>query len=477
MQRLSLLDAQFLHVEDERAPMHIGAICIFEGPPPGRAELRAHVQAKLPLIPRYRQRLKLPVLELGRPTWIDDARFELDFHLRRALLPAPGDELALSRFVGELMSEVLDRRRPLWELWTVEGLAGRRWALIVKVHHAMVDGVSGVDLLAALLDPSPEGSPCGAAKLWCPEPEPSQLSLVEDAWHGLAEDAQGWLARLRRSWHTPQLLTRSLLQTGHGLWHWVQHLTPTRKLSIEGAVGAERAYAFHVASLDRLAAVRKLVGATLNDVTLAAIAGGYRRFLEQRGERVDRAELRTLVPVSLRAPDQHNEFNNRVSALLCELPIAEPVPLRRLQLVQQQMQAHKASHMAEAGATLVELGNLAPPMLVGPITRFVARAMRTLPQRAVNTVTTNVPGPRTPLYLLGRRQLAALPYVPIHHGARTGVAVLTYHRSICFGVTADYASTPDAACLAGAIGAELEALASAAQASAPSASPVMAAAM
>jgi WS/DGAT/MGAT family acyltransferase len=461
MQRLSLLDSQFLHLEDECAPLHIAATCVFDGPVPSRAEIRAHVRRKLPRIPRYRQRLKFLPLELGRPLWVDDVHFDLDFHVRRTALPAPGDEQALCELVGHIMSSTLDRTRPLWELWTVEGLSQGRWALVVKVHHSMVDGVSGVDLLQALLDPRREASEDASETAWQPEPEPTRASMLRHTWQGLAQDAQGWMERLRAGLEDPERLRRSVLDNTQGLLHWMRHLTPTRPLSIEGSVGGRRVYAFHRAPLEKLMAVRKAAGGTLNDVILAAVAGGYRRFLQERGECVDEAELRTLVPVSVRAPDQHDQLGNRVSAILCELPVAEPDPLRRLQQVREHMDEHKRSHMAEAGDWLVSFGNLAPPMLVGPLTRLIARAMRTLPQRALNTVVTNVPGPRTPLYLLGRKQLAVLPYVPIHHGARTAIAVLSYQHEVCFGITADYDSAPDARLLAESIGIELEALASA----------------
>ena len=450
MERLSLLDAQFLHLEDTSSPMHIACLSVFEGPAPTSEQLFALFAAKLGRIPRYRQRVRFLPLELGRPVWIDDIDFDLAYHVRRTALPTPHDDAALCALMGRLMSQQLDRERPLWEAWVVEGLQGERWALVSKVHHCMVDGISGMDLLSALLDrdrhaevPLPEP--------WTPAPEPSASTLVRDAWQGLAEDASQWTKKLGEGISHPLTAARNVLVTSAGLVTFARHLVLTAKLSIEGAIGAHRVYVHASTSLEDIRAIRKGCGGTFNDVVLAALSGGYRALLLHRGEDADHALLRSLVPVSVRTEEAKGVFDNRVSAVLCELPVHLADAGERLRAVASHMAELKGSGMAEAGEWLTDIGNLAPPMLVGPITRLVARVMHELPQRAINTVTTNVPGPAFPLYCLGREMLASYPYVPITQGLRIGIAVLSYNGQVAFGITGDYDTAQDLSVLAAGI--------------------------
>lgn len=450
MDRLSLLDAEFLHVEDGISHMHIAGISVFEGPAPTADDLVELLAAKLHLIPRYRQRVRFVPLELGRPVWVDDPYFNLAYHVRHTCLPAPGDDEQLCRLMARLMSQPLDRNRPLWESWLVEGLPDGRWALISKVHHCMVDGISGVDLLSVLLDLErdvalPEAPP------WTPAPEPSNAALVLDAWSGLAADTVDLARRLPPLVTDPAATLRSLGETGQGLVRFGRRLSSTPPLSIEGTIGPHRAWAHSSASIADVRTIRSAFGGTLNDVVLAAVSFGYRELLRSRGEDADHAVVRTLVPVSVRSDDGHGVPDNRVSAILYELPVHLDDPVERLRAVHEQMDELKASHMAEAGEAVTALGNLAPPMVVGTITRMGSRLMHQLPQRSVNTVTTNVPGPQFPLYCLGREMLAYLPYVPISHGVRIGTAILSYNGSLAFGVTGDFDTAPDVAVLADAI--------------------------
>ena len=462
MDRLSTLDAEFLHLEDGLTHLHIAGVSVFEGPTPGIADLRGLLAAKLDQIPRYRQRVRSVPLELGRPIWVDDPHFLLEYHVRHTALPAPGDDATLRALMGRLMSQPLDRDRPLWESWLVEGLSDDRWALISKVHHCMVDGVSGVDLLTILLDierevPLPDPPP------WEPAPEPPGLARVVDAWAGAASDLLSRARSVPGAVVDPVGTARSLGDTASGIAGFGRRLSSTPPLSIEGPIGPHRVWAHSSASIDDIRTIRKAFGGTLNDVVLAAIAGGYRELLEVQGDDVDSAIVRTLVPVSVRGADEHDVTDNRVSALLLELPVSIADPLERLAVVKAEMAELKGSHMAEAGKTVTDLAALAPPMVVGTLSRVATRAMHQVTQRAVNTVTTNVPGPQFPLYCLGREMLEYRPFVPIAQGVRVGTAILSYNGRLAFGITADLSSGVDPTVLAEAIPAalgELVALAS-----------------
>ena len=450
MERLSALDAEFLHVEDGVAHMHIAGVAVFEGPAPSLAELTAMMAAKLHRIPRYRQRVRPVPLELGRPVWADDPHFDLTYHVRHTALPEPGDDRTLRELMALLMEQELDRDRPLWETWLVEGLDGGRWALICKVHHCLVDGVSGVDLLGIVLDAErdvdlPEPVP------WTPTPEPSGPAKVVDAWAGLATDLVGLARRAPRLAADPLGALRGARDTAAGLLRFAQHLGTTTKTTLEGTIGPHRSWAHATVPFDQVRAVREHVDATVNDVVLGVLAGAYRALLLHRGEDADATILRTLVPVSVRAPDAHGVLDNRVSAILLELPVHLADPVERVRVVHTDMQRLKGSHMSDVGELVVRLGDLAPPMVVGILMRAATRVMAQAPQRSVNTVTTNVPGPQIPLYCLGREMLAYHPYVPLSYGVRVGTAILSYNGAISFGVTGDYDTAPDVDVLAAAI--------------------------
>ena len=456
MDRLSPLDAEFLHLEDGITHMHIAGVAVFEGPPPPFAELEALVERKLPLIPRYRQRVRSVPLELGRPLWVDDPHFELTYHLRHTALPRPGDDAALCRLVGRLMSQPLDRERPLWETWLVEGLEGDRWALVAKIHHCMVDGIAGVDLLTVLLeterDPAPH-DPAPAPDDWRPAPEPSGVAMVLDAWRGLAGDLGARVAGLPSVVRDPARAVRELRDTGIGLVNLGRHLGPTPPLSIEGPIGPHRVWAHASSSIEDIRVVRRAFGGTLNDVVLTAVSGAYREVLQRRGDNPDTAVVRTLVPVSVRRADEQGHTDNRVSGILFELPVGIADPVERLETVQGVMRELKHSHMAEAGETITELARLAPPMVLGTASRLGIRLSERLPQQSLNTVTTNVPGPQFPLYACGREMLEYHPYVPISAGLRLGTAILSYNGRLSFGVTGDFDRGKDVDVLASAIAA------------------------
>jgi WS/DGAT/MGAT family acyltransferase len=392
-------------------------------------------------LPRYRQKVRFVPGQLGRPVWVDDEHFNLAYHVRHTALPPPGGEEELTNLMARLMAVELDRHRPLWELWMVERLTGGRWALISKVHHCMVDGVSGTDLMVSLLDADRHASPPPADD-WTPEREPSAARLaiggVIDVMRTTGERMRAAGTLLRRPTETRDAVRRTV----DGALAFGRELQPTPRLSIEGAIGPHRRWAVARATLDDLKTIRGALGGTVNDVVLSAISGAFRDLLLARGDVVEGAVLRSLVPVSVRPPDDHTA-NNQVSAMIAELPIDIADPLERLDSTRQQMQALKASHEAEAGEVLTSLAALTPPPLYAFGLRSAMAALRRFPQRTVHTVTTNVPGPREPLYALGREMLEYLPFVPLSQGVRIGVAILSYNGQVCFGVTGDYDTVPE----------------------------------
>jgi diacylglycerol O-acyltransferase len=439
MERLSALDTEFLHLEDGIAHMHIAGMSVFEGSAPTEDEVRALLASKLHLIPRYRQRVRSVPFELGRPVWVDDPHFNLGFHVRTTALVEPGDDAALCRLMGRLMSQELDRGRPLWEVWIIHGLPDGQWALLSKLHHCMVDGIAGVGLLEALLDVEADAA-VSEPLPWTPRPEPSNPALVLDAWGGLLADVASRVGHLPGRALDPLGTLRSLGSTGQGLIRLGRELAFTPPLSVDGTIGPHRVWAHSAASLDDVKRIRKSLGGTVNDVVLAAATNGYRQLLMSRGDDVDTAVLRTLVPVSVGGG---NSEGNRVSAILYELPVGLDDPLERLAAVRAQMSELKTSHMPEAGDAVTTFANLLPPMVVGNATRLLNRVSRDRPQRSLDTVTTNVPGPQFPLYCLGRQMVEHRPFVPISHGVRIGTAILSYDGQLSFGITGDFDTAPD----------------------------------
>jgi diacylglycerol O-acyltransferase / wax synthase len=449
MERMSPLDATFLHVEDGISHMHIASCAIFEGPVPDYDEVVAAIRGKLPLVPRYRQRVRFVPGALGRPVWVDDPNFNLNYHVRHTALPPPGSDRELRTLMGRVMSQELDRNRPLWETWIVEGLADGTWAMISKIHHCMVDGIAGTDLMAVVLDLTPGGSP-PLDDDWEPRPEPSDADLVR---HALAETAASpaEMARwVRSGLRRPRRLLSGVGDVVGGAVAMGSRLQPNTPLTIDGSIGPNRRWTWARTTLADVKTIRTALGGTVNDVVLAAITAGFRELLLHRGEEIAGVVVRTLVPVSVRASADHT-YNNQVSAMIAELPVGIADPVERLEAIRAQMTELKGSHQAEAGNVVVELAEFAPPVLLTLGLRTAVSILRRAPQRSVNTVTTNVPGPQVPLYACGREMLDYLPYVPLSYGVRTGVAILSYNGRIAFGVTGDWDTVPDIDVLAGGI--------------------------
>jgi len=450
--RLSPLDASFLHVEDDVSHMHIGSVAVFEGPQPPFADLVDMVESKLDLVPRYRQRVRFVPLELGRPVWVDDEHFNLEYHLRHTALPKPGGETELRRLVGRVMSQQLDRARPLWEIWVVEGLEDGRWAMVAKTHHALVDGVSGTDLLAVIMDQSANAERPARLREWTPQPAPSSLQLMADSLENVVRSPYEQMRALRAQTRMVRRVLAYAMEVVGGLVALGGLVRPTPVSSLNGPLGPHRRYAWASTSVEDIKRVRKAFGGTFNDVVLASITNGFRELLLSRDEDVERV-VRTLVPVSVRPRDASGKaigdgtFENRVSAMFAELPVDVEDPVLRLELISEQMKDLKESRQAVAGEALTSMSGFAPPMLLALGMRLATRAA----QRNVNTVTTNVPGPQFPLYAAGRRMLRAFPYVPLAGQVRLGVAIFSYDGEVNFGITGDYDTTEDIDVLAGGI--------------------------
>jgi diacylglycerol O-acyltransferase len=449
--RLSPQDASFLHIEDHVSHMHIASVAIFEGPPPPFSDVVAMVDGKLDLVPRYRQKVRFVPFELGRPVWVDDPHFNIEYHLRHTALPSPGGESELRKLVGRVMAQQLDRSKPLWEIWVVEGLEDGRWAMLAKTHHALVDGISGTDLLAVIMDLSPDAVRPEPSQ-WTPQPEPSSLQLILDALENVVESPYEQVRAARAQTRALRKMAGYLLDVAGGLFSLGGLVRPTPHSSLNGPLGPHRRYAWATTSVDDIKRVRRALGGTFNDVVLASITNGFRELLLSRHEDVERV-VRTLVPVSVRPRDSSGKavgdgtYENKVSAMFAELPVDIDDPALRLHVITEQMKDLKNSSQAVAGEALTSMSGFAPPMLLALGMRLATRAG----QRNVNTVTTNVPGPQFPLYAAGRRMIRAFPYVPLGGQMRLGIAIFSYNGEVNFGITGDYDSTADIDILAGGI--------------------------
>jgi diacylglycerol O-acyltransferase len=435
--------------------MHVGGVSIFEGPPAPFGEVLETVQRKLPLVPRYRQIVRFVPLAVARPVWVDDPHFNLGYHVRRTALPDPGGDHELRALVGRVMSQNLDRAKPLWEMWVVEGLGEGRWALLSKVHHCMVDGVAGTDLMTVLLDKDRHAERPPTQE-WTPGPAPGPAQLLGEA---LVEQLVNPLAageRFVSALRAPRQFASVLEDTARGLIGFAGVARPASS-SLNGSLSPHRRWTWARGRLSDVQAVRGALGGTVNDVVLAAITNGFRELLRSRGESVDRV-LRTLVPVSVRRAGERGTYNNRVSAMFAELPIGIADPAERLESIRAQMADLKESRQAVAGEVLTSLSGFAPPMLLALGARLAGR----LPQRSLNTGTTNVPGPQFPLYLAGKRMLESFPYIPLFASVRVAVAIFSYDGALSFGVSGDYDTASDIEVLCSGIEdglAELSALA------------------
>jgi diacylglycerol O-acyltransferase / wax synthase len=441
-QRLSVLDELFLHLEGANTHMHVGGAAIFEGPPPDYEDVLRMVNYRLQKVPRFRQKLATVPLGLGRPVWVDDTHFNLEYHVRHTAMPQPGDHGKFKRLVARIMSQQLDRSKPLWEIWFAEGIAGDRFALISKTHHCLVDGVSGADIMSVLLDLGPEPEDVELER-WIPDPEPTADQLLVDALKERLTSPAEAIRMLQSSAMSPGNVPNRVVEGLRALGSFIGgslDFAPTSTLN--QPIGPHRRFETVLVDLDEIKRVKNSLGGTVNDVVLSVVAGGLRRLLKGRGERTDDLELRAMVPVSVRADHQKGTLGNQVATMWAPLPIHEANSVRRLHQVSENMLHLKSSGQAVGAQLLTTLGEYAPPTILAQAARLVAR------QRAFNLVVTNVPGPQFPLYTLGKQMLEVYPVLPLSDNTTIGVALLSYNGTIGFGLLADYDAASDLGVLA-----------------------------
>ncbi len=456
--RLTGLDSSFLHLEGDATHMHVAGCMVFHGQAPAYDELVDQILSRLHLVPRYRQRLAFVPLNQGRPVWVDDPHFNVAFHVRHTALPSPGGEDQLKRLCGRIFSQALDRSRPLWEIWLVEGLAEDRFALLSKTHHALVDGISGVDIATVLFDASPDPVPVAPPDHeWIPRPLPTGAQLLAEALLERAtiptEIARGVRATLRGPQQVASRIGRAVGGIG-ALARVATAIAPDSPLNVR--IGPHRRFTWVRGDLAQFKAVKNALGGTVNDVVLASVAGALRGYLQIHGEVGEDTVLRAMVPVSVRADVERGALGNRVAAMWAPLPIGLEDPVQRLLTISREMDGIKDSGQAVGAQVLTELTGFAPPTILAQAARLQAR------QRMFNLVVTNVPGPQMPLYLLGRQLEGMFPMVPLAANQALGIAIMSYNGQLNFGLNADYDALPDLEALADELRASIDELVAAA---------------
>jgi diacylglycerol O-acyltransferase / wax synthase len=445
--RLTALDSTFLHLEENStAHMHVASVMVFDGVAPTPQELVDHIVGRLHLVPRYRQRLAFVPYEQGRPVWADDPHFNPRYHIRHTALPKPADDQALKQLAGRLFSQRLDRSKPLWEIWLVEKMAGERFALIAKTHHALVDGISGVDITTVLFDTAPDPMPTSRPPVpWTAKPLPGSAKLLGEALRERATVPAEMVRGARRLVRAPRRAASQLLDgltsIGATTIAGVKAPAPDSPFNVE--IGPHRRYTFIDADLEQFKAIKASLGGTLNDVVLATVSLGLGRYLRREGFDTDGLELKAMVPVSVRADSDRGALGNQVAAMWAPLPVGVTNPAESLQQIARAMEDLKASGQAVGAQVLTNLAGSAPPTILSQAARLQAR------QRFFNLVVTNVPGPQFPLYVLGRRLRVLYPVVPLARRQALGIAVMSYDGHLGFGLLGDFDSLPGLESIAG----------------------------
>ena len=439
LDRLTAIDASFLHQEGPSSHMHVGAMVVLEGPPPPYEDFLDGLRARLHLVPRYRQKLAQPPLESGRPLWVDDPCFNLEYHVRRSALPAPGSHEQLLNMAARIFSQRLDRSKPLWELWLVEGLHDNRCALITKTHHALIDGVSGVDLAQVMFDLNPVPTPPDdSLDPWEPAPEPHAADLVGAGLTGMLRTGAEVAGKAVGALLSPQTTLRSARVAAEGvgevLWAGLNP-APATPLNVE--IGPHRRFRGVPCSLADFKTVKGAFGGTVNDVVLAVVAGALRDWLHSRGVRTEGMELRALVPVSIRAEHERNALGNRIAVMRGPLPVYIADPLERLRAVRAAMSDLKESKQAVGAEVLAGVNNFAPPTVLAQASRL------NFSTRLFNLIVTNVPGPQFPLYVQGREMQNVFPVAFLPKDHALAIAIMSYNGQMNFGLLGDYDALPD----------------------------------
>ncbi len=453
LDRLTGIDATFLSNENENSHMHVGGIMVFEGPPPVYDEFVDHIESRLPGVPRYRQKLVHPPLEAGRPLWVDDNSFNLSYHVHHTALPAPGGDEDLAALADRIFSHSLDRSKPLWEMWLVQELEGDRFAIIAKSHHAMIDGISGVDIATVIFDLSREAEPHAPNGRWRPEPEPSSLDLLRRG----AGDLAGAPRRIGESAIGAVLNPSSMIDrvtSGvEGLGEIARAFAdPAPEVPLNAEIGPHRRIAWSQADLADLKRVKGAFDTTVNDVVLTMAAGAVRKWLLSRDFPTEDLELRAMVPVSVRGEDERGQLGNRLATMRAPLPVYEPDPVTRLEIVSASMDGLKDSKQALGAEVIARLNDFAPPTILAQAARI------NFSTRLFNLLVTNVPGPQVPLYVLGREMLSSIPVAFLAKNHALAVAVLSYNGQLNIGLLGDYDAMPDIDLISDGMGEALEEL-------------------
>jgi len=449
--RLTALDASFLAQEGPCAHMHVGAVTLLEGPPPPFDELLDALRMRLHLVPRYRQRLAVPPAGTGRPLWVDDPTFNIEYHVRHSALPAPGDEDQLLALAGRIFSQQLDRARPLWELWLIEGLENGGFALLSKTHHAMIDGISGVDLATVIFDLSPVPADVEHPdEPWQPAPEPTAAEVLAAGARSLlrsgARTATVAAAMLSRPGATLHGAREAAEGIGEIVW---AGMNPAPETPLNVPIGPHRRYVVVRSALRDFKAVKDAFGGTVNDVVLAVVSGALRDWLHARGVRTQGLELRALVPVSIRGANERGALGNRIAAMRGPLPVYVEDAVARLETVRRAMDGLKESKQAVGAEVLASVQNFAPPTLLAQASRL------NFSTRLFNLIVTNVPGPQFPLYVRGRELLEVFPVAFLPRDHALAVAIMSYNGQMNFGLLGDYDALPDIGLIAEGIEASL----------------------
>jgi diacylglycerol O-acyltransferase / wax synthase len=441
--RLSSVDAAFLNMETPRLHMHVGGLFVFDAPPDGEFDHTRFldlIRSRLHLVPRYRQKLVFPPLQLGNPVWVDDPDFDLSFHVRHAALPRPGTTAQLTEYCARILSRQLDRGKPLWELYVIEGLEEGRFALLGKSHHAMIDGLAGMDIATVMLDLAPDQSePVPPPVPWAPARSPSRSALVADAVRELASSPANLLQSGRRVVSAPTNSAKRVLQVGRGVASVARAnlLRPAPRSLLNQPPGPHRRFAIQRIPLEQVKDVKNAFGTTVNDVVLSAVADATGRYLRARGARTDGLWLRAMVPVSTRAGTDSHALGNEVVSVFVDLPVFEMDPVERLRVCHEQMREVKSSHHAVGAGFLIGLTEFAPPTIHAMASRAAASS------RLYNFLVTNVPGPQLPIYCMGARLLGGFPFTPLSATQAYAVGVTSIDGWMNFGFTADYDAMPD----------------------------------
>jgi diacylglycerol O-acyltransferase len=433
LDRLTAVDASFLTNESSSSHMHVGAILIFEGPPPRYVDLVEHVRGRLPLVPRFRQKLVVPPLEAGRPLWADDVNFNLTYHIRHTALPDPGGEEELKKLAGRIFSQQLDRLKPLWELWLVQNLERDRFAILTKTHHAMVDGVSGVDIGTVLFDVERNAEPLSLEDEWVPQPEPGTTELVA---RGIADAVAAPVKLAERAVEVvrnPETTARKAVEALEGVGEIVSAFAdPAPDVPLNEAIGPHRRYVWARSELATFKRIKDTFGGTVNDVVLAVVTGALREWLHVRRVRTEGLELRALVPVSIRSEDERGDLGNRIALMRGPLPVYIEDPVRRLRTISDAMAGLKRSKQALGAEVISRFNDFAPPTILAQAARI------NFSTRLFNLIVTNVPGPQMPLYVLGKELEDVFPVAFLPQNHSLAVAIMSYNGKVGFGLLADY---------------------------------------